>query len=93
MEPISGKMIVHSKTIDCPVDTAWWKWTTHEGLLTFFGESNKIELHPGGAFEIYFSMDQPEGLRGAEGCKVLSFIPEKMFSGDQEWQPIYLGHS
>jgi len=77
---ITEKQILKSNTINCSIDTAWWKWTTHEGLLTFFGAENKIELSPGGAFEIYFSMDAPEGLRGSEGCKVLSYLPKQMFS-------------
>jgi uncharacterized protein YndB with AHSA1/START domain len=77
---ITEKQIVKSAQLDCSPDTAWRKWTTHEGLLTFFGADNKIELKPGGAFEIYFSKDAPEGLRGSEGCKVLSFLPQQMFS-------------
>ncbi len=58
----------------------WWKWTTHEGLLTFFGKDNRIELMPGGPYEIYFLMDNPAGLRGGEGCTVLSFLLEEMLS-------------
>ena len=77
---ISDKKILKTVEIPLSVKEAWRKWTTHEGLLTFFGEDNKIELFPGGAFEIYFLMDQPYGLRGSEGCKILSFLPEKMLS-------------
>ena len=63
-----------------PADDAWVRWTSHEGLLTFFGEDNLIELRPGGAFEIYFLMDNPYGTRGSEGCKILSYLPGKMLS-------------
>ena len=49
-------------------------------MLTFFGKDNKIELSPGGAYEIYFFMDNPVGLRGGEGCIVLSFLPKEMLS-------------
>ena len=52
MNNAENKVIVKSKTVQCPVDKVWWKWTTHEGLLTFFGPDNKIELKLGGAFEI-----------------------------------------
>jgi uncharacterized protein YndB with AHSA1/START domain len=76
----TDKQIQKTKIINCSSDTAWWKWTTHEGLLSFFGRDNKIELTPFGAFEIYFLMDNPYGLRGSEGCKVLSFLPKEMFS-------------
>jgi uncharacterized protein YndB with AHSA1/START domain len=77
---ITDKRIVKSATVKCQIDTAWWKWTTHEGLLTFFGADNKIELLPGGAFEIYFNTEAPQGLRGSEGCKVLSYLPKQMLS-------------
>ena len=74
------KKIVKIRKVNASVDDIWHKWTTHEGLLTFFGAGNKIELRIGGAFEIYFMMDQPYGTRGAEGCEVLSFLPKKMLS-------------
>lgn len=77
---MTDKVIYKTCTISCSTADAWKKWTTHEGLLTFFGRDNKIELQPGGAFEIYFMMDKPYGMRGSEGCKVLSYLPEKMFS-------------
>ena len=80
MKHINNKIIVKTKTVNCPVDTVWWKWTTHEGLLTFFGPDNKIELKPGGAFEIYFLPDNPKGLQGGEGCKIISYLPKKMVS-------------
>jgi len=77
---VTHKQIVKTKTINQPLDTVWWRWTTHEGLKTFFGSDNKIELMPNGAFEIYFLLDNPAGLRGSEGCKVLSFLPQRYFS-------------
>ena len=58
----------------------WNRWTTYEGLKTFFGRENKVELKLWGAYEIYFLLDAPEGERGSEGCKVLSFIPHEMLS-------------
>ncbi len=77
---VTNKQIVKTKTINQPLDTVWWRWTTHEGLKTFFGSDNKIELMPNGAFEIYFLLDNPAGIRGSEGCKVLSFLPQRYFS-------------
>ncbi len=41
---------------------------------------NNIELKIGGKFEILFLLDNKPGLKGSEGCKILSFLPEKMFS-------------
>lgn len=77
---ITDKQISKVRTFNCSLDSAWHKWTTYEGLLTFFGRDNKIELRPGGAFEIYFLMDNPYGLKGSEGCKVLSYLPKQMLS-------------
>lgn len=56
------------------------KWTTSDGLKTFFGRDHKVELRLGGAYEIYFLLDAPEGTRGSEGCTILSFIPDEMLS-------------
>jgi uncharacterized protein YndB with AHSA1/START domain len=76
----TNKIITKIKTVDCSLDLVWWKWTTHEGLKTFFGEDNKIQLSVGGTFEIYFSLNEPIGNRGSEGCKVLSYLPKEILS-------------
>ena len=54
------------------------KWTTKEGLNSFFSIDNDIEIYPNGKYEIYFSIDKNVEHRGSEGCKVLSFIPNQM---------------
>jgi uncharacterized protein YndB with AHSA1/START domain len=77
---LSEKVIQKKVTINCSIEKTWWKWSTHEGLLTFFGEDNKIDFRPGGDFEIYFSMTPPVGQRGSEGCKILSYLPNNMIS-------------
>lgn len=86
---ISSKRIYKKTLIPSSRETVWWKWTTHEGLLSFFGRDNSIELTPGGAFEIYFLMDNPPGLRGSEGCKVLSYLPQEMLSFSWNAPPRY----
>jgi uncharacterized protein YndB with AHSA1/START domain len=48
-------------------------WTTEENVVQFFPEAAKIELKPGGAYEMYFSLEEPEGQRGSEGCTVIEF--------------------
>jgi uncharacterized protein YndB with AHSA1/START domain/predicted enzyme related to lactoylglutathione lyase len=78
--PISSKQICKSKIYNQSPDSLWWRWTTHDGLKTFFGADNKIELVPGGAFEIYFLLNNPVGQRGSETCKVLSYLPNKQLS-------------
>ncbi|MEW6470053.1 MAG: SRPBCC domain-containing protein [Bacteroidota bacterium] len=76
----TNRTIVKTRTLSSDAKTLWSRWSTHEGLKTFLGRDNKIELHPGGAFEIYFLMDNPYGARGSEGCRVLAYIPEKMIA-------------
>ena len=77
---LSDKKIIKHATVQLPVDSVWKLWTTHDGLKTFFGRDNKMELAINGDFEIYFLLDAPIGSKGSEGCKVLSYLPYKMLS-------------
>jgi uncharacterized protein YndB with AHSA1/START domain len=79
-QPVTENIIRKTITIDCNIDTVWWKWTNHDGLKTFLGGDNKIELKPGGAYEIYFLPDNPPGQKGGEGNIVLSYLPKTMIS-------------
>lgn len=58
----------------------WSRWTTGSGVATFFAPQAKIDLSMGGGYEIIFMPDAPEGLRGSEGCTILSFVAERMLS-------------
>jgi uncharacterized protein YndB with AHSA1/START domain len=88
---MTDKRIEKSVIVSKTPKEAWYMWTTHKGLLSFFGADNSIELKPGGAFEIYFLMDNPYGLRGSEDCKVLSYVPEKMLSFSWNAPPQFPG--
>lgn len=77
---LSNKKIVKTKVFNQSLVKLWWRWTTHEGLKTFFGSDNKISLYPNGEFEIYFILNNPIGKKGSEGCKILSYLPEKYLS-------------
>lgn len=77
---IDDKMIYKSIEIDTSTKAVWEKWTTEKGVKSFFAPDCSIELIPGGKYEIYFFPENEYGNKGAEGCKVLSYIPEKMFS-------------
>ena len=66
--------------LKCSSTKTWNLWTTHEGLKSFFGEDNKIEIQLNGAYEIYFSLKAPIGQRGSENCKILSYIENEMLS-------------
>jgi len=74
------RAILREATVPIPRAEAWRAWTTEAGLCSFFAETVRVELRPGGPFEILFSEDAPEGERGAEGCTVLAFEPERLLA-------------
>ncbi len=86
---ISDRTIEKTRTVNCSIDAVWWKWTTHEGLLTFFGEDNKVNLEIGGEYEIYFLMENPPGTRGGEGNRIISYLPRRMLSFTWNAPPQY----
>jgi uncharacterized protein YndB with AHSA1/START domain len=68
--------IVVTKVINAPVEEVWKAWTTTEGIESFFApRAAKVEPVPGGAFELWFGVNNPEGTRGSEGCLVHSVKP------------------
>jgi uncharacterized protein YndB with AHSA1/START domain len=71
-----------TKTVQVPASPAevWRAWTTVEGIRTFFAPDAKLEIKPGGPFEVYFGDEEPEGEKGSEGCRVLSYVPLRMLS-------------
>ncbi|MBL7123014.1 MAG: SRPBCC domain-containing protein [Candidatus Marinimicrobia bacterium] len=79
-DTMNQKCLHKSRVVQADSKLLWTKWTTHTGLKSFIGLDNKVDLIPGGPYEIYFLLDNPEGTRGGEGNKVLSFLPYKMLS-------------
>jgi uncharacterized protein YndB with AHSA1/START domain len=68
--------IVVNKVIAAPVADVWRAWTTPEGIESFFArKAAKVDPRPGGAFELWFALDAPEGTRGSEGCLFHSVTP------------------
>ena len=74
------KRIKFEIKIPAPLSAVWDAWTTEEGARTFFAPKCRIELKPGGAYEMYFNLDAPPGNQGGEGMIVLAVQPEKMLS-------------
>jgi uncharacterized protein YndB with AHSA1/START domain len=69
--------------VDAPAMEAWARWTTDEGVRSFFpGAMNgtRIKLERDGPYEFYFLPDNPEGMRGCDGCKILGWQEGKMLS-------------
>jgi uncharacterized protein YndB with AHSA1/START domain len=77
---MTERQIVKTVEVAASPEVVWRAWATVEGVKSFFAPDAKIELRPGGAYEIYFDLGQAEGLKWSEGCKVLSFVPSRMLS-------------
>ena len=77
---LGKRSIVKEALVQAPLPDVWRVWTTEAGARKFFAPACKIELAVGGAYEMLFDLEAPEGSRGGEGLKILSFSPEKMLS-------------
>lgn len=75
----TNRIIVSSVEVEASPAQIWDLWTTEEGL-TFFAPASRIDLRPGGIYEVYFLPDAPEGQRGSEGTTVLGFQENRMLS-------------
>jgi uncharacterized protein YndB with AHSA1/START domain len=76
-QPLQPDIIV-TRTINAPVADVWRAWTTPEGIESFFApKAARVVPEPGGAFELWFGLDYPEGSRGSEGCLFHSVTPQK----------------
>lgn len=80
LEQPTDRVLQKQVTVAASLDDVWRLWTTSEGMESFLCEKANIELRPGGPYEIYFSMEAPEGLRGSEDCTILSYLPKRMLS-------------
>lgn len=76
---MSPRSIHHEVIVPRRRAEVWKQWTTEEGLR-FVVKEAKVELRPGGMYEWYFLLENPPGSRGGEGCRVLSFLPERMLT-------------
>ena len=74
------KQISYQISIPASLHEVWNAWTTEEGAITFFAPKCKIDLRPGGAYEMLFNLDAPPGEKGGEGMIILAIQPEKMLS-------------
>ncbi len=78
-DDLSPRAIHHEVIAARPRASVWKQWTTAEGLR-FVVKDARVDLRPGGFYEWYFLENNPPGLRGSEGCRILSFLPERMLS-------------
>jgi len=77
---VSERAIRREVVVPIPPAQAWAAWTSSEGLAQWWLETTRIELRPGGPYELRFMTDAPAGKQGSEGCRVLSYLPDRMLS-------------
>lgn len=85
--PAEPRAIVLEEILEAPLEKAWTAWTTVEGLRTFLAPDARIEVKPGGRWEIVFLPDAPAGSQGSEGCRVLEVRPRKLLAFDWNFPP------
>lgn len=79
-DDISTHTINHAVEVPVSAREAWDLWASSEGLARWWTSSTRVDLRPGGHYEIYFNPDEPAGDRGGDWCRVLSFLPGRMLS-------------
>lgn len=67
-------------TVKATPGEVWQAYTTNDGLHTWMSPATNVECRIGGPFEIYFNASGAKGERGSDGCAVLSYLPNEMFS-------------
>jgi uncharacterized protein YndB with AHSA1/START domain len=83
------RMIRKEVIVNASVEAVWDAWTTPKGAVTFLAPRANIGLTIGGPYELYFDLEAPEGSRGSEGLKILSFLPLEMLSFEWNAPPQY----
>jgi len=86
---MEGRTIRKEVVVNASLEAVWDAWTTPEGAVTFFAPKGNIGLTIGGPFELHFDLEAPEGSRGNEGLKILSFLPLEMLSFEWNASPQY----
>lgn len=79
-DDVAERAVRHERVVPRPRAEVFRLWTSTEGVTSWLCDRAKIELRPGGAYEIYFMPDQSIGGRGSETCRVLSFLRDRMVS-------------
>jgi uncharacterized protein YndB with AHSA1/START domain len=73
------RSIAKEIVVGAGADEVWAAWTSSDGIAAWWNPPiTRIDLRIGGPFELLFSVDEPEGLRGSEGCKYLAYVPGEM---------------
>ncbi len=79
-QPDVERAITGQVDVPAPLADVWHAWTTEEGAQTFFAPRCRIDLKPGGAYEMLFDLDAEHGDQGGEGMVVLAVQPKSMLA-------------
>ena len=71
----SDRILRQEVVVKAGLADVWAAWTTSEGVESFFAPEARVELRVGGRYEILFVSTAAEGQRGAEDCRILSWLP------------------
>lgn len=74
------KVISVQIDVPAPLPEVWNAWTTEEGAQSFFAPKCKIDLKPGGSYEMLFDLEAEHGKQGGEGTVVLAVQPKRMLA-------------
>jgi len=89
MKNPSNRLLRKEIVVNASLEEVWNAWTTVEGVTSFFAPEAHVTLFPGGSYEILFSPFSPEGTRGSEGCKVLTWLKPEIFCFDWSAPPSF----
>ena len=73
--------------LNSSVQELWKYWTTAEGIQSFFAPACNLDIKPDGAYEIFFFPENPPGMRGADGQRVMAVEEGKMLSFTWNFPP------
>ncbi|MGF1618212.1 MAG: SRPBCC domain-containing protein [Acidimicrobiia bacterium] len=79
-DDISTNRIEFRAHVPVSAQQAWDLWATSEGLAKWWTPNTRVDLRPGGHYEIFFNPDEPPGDKGGDWCRVLSLFPGRMLS-------------
>lgn len=77
---LPNRAIQKEVSVPAPREDVWRAFATPEGIQSFFAPKANVRIELGGPYELLFDDTAPEGQRGTEGMKILSYIPERMIS-------------
>ena len=76
----SERAIVKEVVVKATADSVWKKWTTADGIRSFFAPDALVDPRPDGPFQIYMNPYAPPGLKGADDMRYLALQEGKFVS-------------